>query len=148
LPYNLSVHAGTDLAFHASLRQEEFRPGAKLYLLARLSHFGIPWEADARVWAELTAPDGTSSVLELDRHDAGEYVGERATTLPGVYTFRVRAEGRTPYGWRFQREQTVTGAVFVPGAENPDPREENNRRRLTDHAKWEEEAAARRLGKK
>jgi hypothetical protein len=40
--------------------------------------------------------------------------GHFATSIPGVYTIRVRAQGETAYGSRFAREQTVT-AVAVPG---------------------------------
>jgi hypothetical protein len=144
VPYHVSVQGGTDLAFRARLHQDDFKPGAVLSLQARLTHLGIPWEADARVWADIAAPDGSTGVVKLKRTAPGEYAGNQVTNQPGVYACRVRAEGRTPRGWRFQREQTVTGAIFVGGPEQPDPREDSGRRRLEERAQWEEESAARR----
>ena len=147
VPYNLSVHCGTDLAFHATLQQEGSQPGAAFTVRARLSHFEIPWEAEARVWAEITAPDGIVSLIKFDHLELGEYVARQGTSQPGVYLWRVRAEGMTPRGWRFTREQTVTGAVFVPGQDKPDSRERLARPGLEKRAKWEIESSERRARK-
>jgi hypothetical protein len=138
VPYNVSVQAGTNLALHALLRQDAYKPGAVLYLHARLTFLGIPWEAEARVWAELTAPDRGTGVVKLDLVGPGDFVGKYPTIKSGVYTFRVRAEGKTPHGWQFQREQTVTGAVAMGGEQEPDPR------RLAERARAEEQTTAGR----
>ena len=52
--------------------------------------------------------------MGLQADDDEPYAGSFTTSVPGVYTIRVRAQGETIHGSAFTREQTVT-AVAIPG---------------------------------
>lgn len=125
LPYSLLVHTYSDLSFRVALEQSGFSPGARAVLVATLAESGLPMYDDASVWAEVTLPDGSTATLRFARVDTGRYEAEYVLARPGVTTFRVRASGRARKGHPFQREQTVTGAVWRGGdndAANPPSR--------------------------
>ncbi len=50
---------------------------------------------------------------------AGNYTAEFKTTLPGVYSFRIKAEGATQGGSRFTREKTITAGAWTGGDRPP-----------------------------
>jgi hypothetical protein len=66
------------------------------------------------VWAEVRRPDQSVFNVAMSGTEDEPYSGTFKTSVPGVYTIRVRAQGETVYGSRFTREQTMT-AVAVPG---------------------------------
>lgn len=118
--YSFNVHAYSNLRMKARLVQSSNEPGATLTLRAVLTEYGVPVAARARCRAELTRPDNTTAVLKLSEVDPGAFEAEIFATTPGVYRFRVIAEGATLRGRPFTREQTLTGAVWR-GGDRPPP---------------------------
>lgn len=115
LPYDLIVHTYSNLVFHASATQSHYEPGADVSVYATLSEYDVPVDGRGQVWADLTRPDGTTSVVMLHETEPGRFEGGYATTVSGLYTMRVRAAGETFHGSRFMREQTLTAAVRPGG---------------------------------
>jgi hypothetical protein len=115
LPYSLVVHAYSNLSLAAHLEQRSFEPGATVELFASLARSGIPFSDHAAVWADVTRPDGGSATVALGKHGAGQFKGSYATSIPGVYRFRIRARGTTEQGEPFTREKTLTAAVWRGG---------------------------------
>jgi hypothetical protein len=116
MPYSLVVHTYSNLSLQANLEQSSFEPGATIHLHASLAEAGIPLGPKmAAVWAEITRPDGGMSLATLNEHGAGLFTGTYATTIPGVYRFRIRASGTTTRGEPFTREKTLTAAVWRGG---------------------------------
>jgi hypothetical protein len=116
LPYSLLVHTYSNLSLRASVGQSGFEPGAAVTLTATLTEAGLPARPGASVWAEVAGPNGPGRV-EL----AGLFSGSFRASASGVYRCRVRASGRTRAGYPFQREQTVTAAVWRGGDRDADP---------------------------
>jgi Common central domain of tyrosinase len=112
LPYSFIAHAYSNLSFRATKRQESLEPGSLVHLFAALTEYDVPLRTDATVWVEVTPPDGPAFDLSLDRVDAGLYSAVFSTSLAGVYTCRVRAEGLTSMSSPFVREQTLTAGVY------------------------------------
>jgi hypothetical protein len=131
VPYSVIVHAHSDVSLRASARQSGHTPGETVTIEALLTHFGAPFDGTAGAWAELTTPSGTTDRLVLDPSGSGRFSGEFKTSAAGVYGMRVRAAGRTPAGWRFDREQTLTATVAHPG-DTTDPRDRHREARLCE----------------
>ncbi len=121
LPYSVVVHAYSNVSFLARAEQQSFEPGASVQLVATLVQSGVPLSQHATVWADVTSPSGTVMSVGLMEGVDGEFAGEFGTGLPGVYRCRVRARGTTFDGEPFEREQTVTAAVWRGGDQTPDP---------------------------
>jgi hypothetical protein len=121
LPYSLLVHAYSNLVFRAIAHQSGFEPGAVAQVLAHLREYDVPVEGRARVWAEVTRPDGVVVTLPLAERDGGQFEATLPTAQAGVYALRIRASGVTFHGRRFQREQTLTVVTFPGGDREPDP---------------------------
>ncbi|MGE5246213.1 MAG: LodA/GoxA family CTQ-dependent oxidase [Betaproteobacteria bacterium] len=115
LPYSLVVHTYSNLSLQAHVEQADFGPGAAIALYASLAQSGIPLAGHAQVWADVTRPDGSTTVAGLTEHEAGQHSGSFATTIPGVYRFRVRARGTSFRGEPFTREKTLTAPVWRGG---------------------------------
>jgi hypothetical protein len=113
IPYSCVVHARSNLDFAVTIAQDSMRPGATASILASLTEYGVAFGGDARVRAEITAPDGAASTVALKRSGAGTYEASLETKLPGVYGVRVRAIGATSAGSRFTREKSGTASTFV-----------------------------------
>jgi hypothetical protein len=124
LTYDLVVHCYSNLVFQAFASQESFQPGAVVRIDATLREYAVPVEHRARCWAEVTRPDATTFVLAMNEVEPGGFSGQFATTRSGLYTMRVRAIGSTFLGTAFQREQTLTAALY-PGANDPKPQAPN-----------------------
>jgi L-Lysine epsilon oxidase N-terminal/L-lysine epsilon oxidase C-terminal domain/von Willebrand factor type A domain len=119
LPYSLVVHAYSNVSLQAHVEQSSFEPGAKINFYASLAQSGIPLSHRCHVWAEVTRPDGSTTVLALHEHAEGQFSANFTTTTPGVYRFRIRARGTTQRGEPFSREKTLTAAVWRGGDGNP-----------------------------
>ena len=121
IPYSCVVHARSNLDFAASIEQESMRPGSDATIFASLSEYGVAFDGSARVWAEVTAPDGAASTIVLDQSGDGRFAASLPTKVPGVYRVRVRAEGATSSGSTFTREKTLTASTFMhrPGRGAP-----------------------------
>jgi IgA Peptidase M64/von Willebrand factor type A domain len=119
LPYDVIVHCISNLNFKAYLTQSSFELGATGTLTATLKEYDVPVNDRGTVWAEITRPDGTGFSLALPQTEAGRFEVSFTCAVPGLYVARVRAMGTTLYGSEFQREQTLTAAVY-PGGGNQD----------------------------
>ncbi|TMQ17421.1 MAG: VWA domain-containing protein, partial [Deltaproteobacteria bacterium] len=121
VPYSLVVHAYSNLSLRAAAHQSGFEPGATVALEATLAESGIPARAGAHVWTELARPNGVRETVVLRETVPGHFVGNFATGAAGIYRCRVRATGTSSAGYAFQREQTVTAAVWQGGDRDADP---------------------------
>jgi hypothetical protein len=121
LPYSVIVHAYSNVSLQARVQQNSYEPGAVVVLHATLAQSGIPLTAGASVFAEVTRPDNSTTLLNLVAQSDSEFSANFATGLPGVYRFRVRARGATPRGELFTRERTLTVGVWTGGDHMPDP---------------------------
>ena len=118
--YNFNVHAYSNLRMEARLVQSSNEPGATITVRVRLTEYGVPVAARATCHATLTRPDNTEASLVLTEIDPGVFEATTTATMPGIYSFRLVADGRTLRGRRFSREQTLTGAIWK-GGDNPPP---------------------------
>jgi hypothetical protein len=116
LDYAIVVLADSDLELEAHLQPRQVELGQSVYLGARLSEGGAPVSsALAQVCAEVTAPDGSCSVVPLRESSPGSYGMHFPCPIPGVLHVRILARGRSPSGAVFQREQTLTAVVTARG---------------------------------
>ena len=115
VPYDLVIHAQTDLQFKASAEQSGSYVGDAITLRASLREYDVPVENRATVWAEAVLPDQSAETVALTEIHPGQFEGELPMTLSGLYTLRVRAQGATFRGTRFEREQTLTAAAYPAG---------------------------------
>ena len=115
VPYDFLAHAYSNLVFRASSLQASFAPGSTVQVFATLKEYDVPVVGSrAAVWAKVQRPDSSTFTLAMAGTETDPYSGSFNTSLPGVYTIRVRAQGETIHGRPFTREQTVS-AVAVPG---------------------------------
>jgi hypothetical protein len=121
LPYSLLVHAYSDLSFRPSVRQTDFEPGATVNVAVALDQFGVPLQAPATAWAEITRPDGTTTTAMLSRTAPGRFSSSFSANAIGVYTVFVHAKGVTMDGEHFAREQRLTAVAFLGGNQSADP---------------------------
>ena len=112
MPYSFIVHATSNLRLEAWRVQNDTAPGSAVAIHARLKAYDVPFDKPASVWADVTLPDGSSQMLKLGPSGDGRYASQYATSLAGVYVFRVRAEGLTAGGSPWTRETTLTAGVF------------------------------------
>jgi hypothetical protein len=118
LAYDVVVHSYSNLLFKASVSQSSFDPGATVTLHATLMEYDVPVDHRGFCWAEVARPDGTGFVLAMAETDPGRFSGNFVADVSGLYTMRVRAAGSTFRGVAFQREQTLSAAVYL-GANQP-----------------------------
>ncbi|AZC88378.1 hypothetical protein C4K29_2075 [Pseudomonas chlororaphis subsp. piscium] len=115
IPYDFLAHAYSNLVFRASAVQTDNAPGAEVRIFGTLKEYDVPVVGSrAAAWAEVRRPDNSTFNVGMQATEGDPYAGMFITSIPGVYTIRVRAQGETIYGSPFTREQTVT-AVAVPG---------------------------------
>jgi hypothetical protein len=113
--YNLNVHAYSNLRMKATVTQTSNEPGASVTVRAVLTEYAVPVASRATSRAELTRPDNTGATLAMPEVEAGVFEVTSPAVLPGIYRFRILAEGRTFRGRPFTREQTLTAAVWKGG---------------------------------
>jgi hypothetical protein len=116
LPYEFVAHAYSSLTFQAHLTQASFEPGAVARLAAVLHEYDVPVQGRARMWAEITRPDGMSDVVSFREGVGGTFASPYTLHLSGVYAIRIRARGETLRGTAFERERTLT-ATATPGGD-------------------------------
>jgi hypothetical protein len=109
------VHSYSNLSLQAHVEQAGFEPGAVMSVYASLTQSGIPLTQHAQVWAEITRPDGSVTALATTEHESAQFSGTFTATIPGIYRFRVRAQGTSFRGEPFTREKTLTAAVWRGG---------------------------------
>jgi len=120
LPYDLLVHAYSNLTFGATLVQQSYEPGALVTLRATLREYDVPVDGRANVWAEVTWPTGGLRLIPFTKADPGEFSASFQADSPGLYAVRIRAYGETFRGAPFTREQTRSAAVWPGGDRHPD----------------------------
>jgi len=119
LPYDVVVHCYSNLVFTAYAGQSSFTPGARVDIAATLREYDVPVDHRAIVWAEITRPDASTFVIALDESDPGRFSRTFIASLPGLYAIRARARGADFHGTAFQREQTLSAAVYRGGDTPP-----------------------------
>ena len=102
--------------------QTSRRPGASANVRAALSQAGIPLGYRARVWADVTGPNGQQTRIGFDPDGEGTYRATVPTPSAGVYRLLVRSAGSTFGGTRFTREALRTLAVWNRGDDTDYPR--------------------------
>ncbi len=115
LPYELLVHAYSNLVFRATVAQTGYDVGAQVTVRATLRQYDVPLDRRSSVWCEITRPDGTLMTISLVEVDAGDFVGSFTASAAGVYAIRARARGDTFEGSTFTREQVLTAVVNAGG---------------------------------
>jgi hypothetical protein len=126
VPFTLTVQARSSLRLAVAVAQPSRRPGSTATLTATLTESGILLGSSARVFADVTAPDGTPSTVPLAELEPGVHHGTLATPSSGVYRVLVRADGASLRGERFTRQELRTLPVWRRGDEPvapPDGRE-------------------------
>jgi hypothetical protein len=119
MQYSVLVHARSDLEMTATLAQDRHTPGATVTIIARLAQYqSVPVE-HARVVARLRSPDGGSATIALSSAGEGTYQATFTAPIPGIYTARIVAEGRSLRGAPFTREAVRTAAVWRNGDAPP-----------------------------
>jgi hypothetical protein len=121
VPYSLLVHAYSDVSLRATLAQSGYEPGATVTLAATLATSGVPPSPGTAVWAEITRPDSSSTTVAMTEGEPGRFGGSFTASMAGVYRCQVRGSGRSPAGYPFQREQSLTAAVWAGGGRDADP---------------------------
>jgi hypothetical protein len=67
------------------------------------------------MWAEVRRPDSSTFNVRMAATESEPHSGAFKTSVPGVYSIRVRAQGETIFGSPFTREQTLTAVAVVGG---------------------------------
>jgi hypothetical protein len=120
LPFDVLVHAYSNLVFRATCVQSSYEPGSDVVLYATLREYDVDVGSRATAWAEVTRPDGGATTVILGETN-GQYIGRFKTSVPGLYTVRVRAQGETYSGSPFTREQVLTATAIPGGGQHPLP---------------------------
>lgn len=119
VPYVFLAHCYSNLMLRAWLVQDGHKPGDSVRVFASLRQYDVPLaDRRAAVWAEVVRPDGHPFTIDLDAADE-LHSAAFATTLPGVYAVRLRAQGETIEGDFFTREQTLTAVAVAGGGRAP-----------------------------
>lgn len=122
--YNVLVRARSSIQMEARVEQRDFGPGVERTAVAYLRAFGRPLAAGVRMFAQVTRPDGLATVLPMTHKANGRFEARLDDSkMLGHYDIVVRAAGLTPGNFPLQREQTLSGIVIDPAADdNPDGR--------------------------
>ncbi|CAG5067482.1 hypothetical protein DYBT9623_00203 [Dyadobacter sp. CECT 9623] len=123
--YTALVHAYSNLRMNCTKSQTGYEPGATLKLRAAITEYGFALDNTASVQAELKTPDGLMSDVVFSKTAAGIYEVAVPAAYAGVYTFRVKAKGKTSRNISYTREQVMTAAVWR-GGNNPPPSHDND----------------------
>jgi hypothetical protein len=119
VPYSFLAHAYSSLAFKAWSVQKSYLPGEAVRLFASLKEYELSVDSNrVSVWAEIENPDGAMRGVKLKSQDEN-FSATFNTSLPGLYTIRIRAEGEAMDGSRFTREQTLSAVAAVGGGRVP-----------------------------
>ncbi len=114
LPYDVIVHAYSELAVDVDAHQQGFEPGGRFMVQVGATQSGFALDGLA-VFGELTDPGGKTRAVRFQEVEPGRFALDAVAGRPGIYSLRVRARGRTLGGVPFEREQTRTIAVWHGG---------------------------------
>jgi hypothetical protein len=118
LAYDVVVHCYSNLTFQARVTQSGFDPGGSVTVHASLAEYDVPVDHRGFCWAEVARPDNSTFLLAMGETDPGRFSGTFVADIAGLYSIRARATGSTFSGAPFQREQTLSAAVYL-GANQP-----------------------------
>ena len=118
LPYSLLVHTYSNLYLQASAQQVSFLPNNKVQLSTTINEYGIPFNGQASVWAEITKPNQNTFSLPFHKEENGAWASYFNMDINGIYAIKIFTEGITSGGSRFTREKSLTAASFL-GDNNP-----------------------------
>lgn len=124
-PFCLSVHSFSNLRMTTTVSQTSFSPGSTVTIRAALTEYSLPVERRARVTAEVEFPDHTHEAVSLKEGEPGIFTTSIVAPIPGIYRFRIVAEGGTLRGSRFKREQLRTAAAWIGGDRPTRPPQED-----------------------
>lgn len=120
LRYAFTTQTRSSLRMDVQINQSGFEPGAVVWIRTKLSEYGYPLTAVARVVCTLRLPDGGALDIDLDPIDDGAYEGLFEKTATGTTRVTILATGTTSAGNPFQREAIRTVSVW-PGGNQPAP---------------------------
>jgi subtilisin family serine protease len=123
--YTALVHAYSNLRMNCTRSQSGYEPGAMINIRAALTEYGVPLSKTASVRADLKMPDGTLTNLVFNKVDTGIYEAQLPANYSGIYTFTIKAVGKTSRNVSYTREQVLTAAVWK-GGDNPPPSRNND----------------------
>jgi hypothetical protein len=94
-------------------------------LNASLKQYDVPFAGNATVWAEITLPDSSTTILKLQQVGVGVYRAEFITSFSGVYFCRVRADGyangKDKFSVKRPSLRLSTAATAAAGRANTNP---------------------------
>ena len=122
VPFSLTVHSRSSVRMTVDVVQTSRRPGGSANVRAMLTQAGIPLGYRARVWADMTRPNGQRTRIALHPDGEGTYHATVPTPSAGVYRLLVRSAGATFGGNHFTREALRTLAVWNRGDDTDYPR--------------------------
>jgi len=109
IPFAVVVIARSTLKFAAEVETSGPQLGATAYLHATLKEAGLTVGGDrARVWAEVTLPDGNTGTIALHDPIRGSFHAQFPLHQLGITSFRIMASGSLLSGQRFERELTYS----------------------------------------
>jgi len=110
--YALQAAVKSNLKFRVRLIQDGLEPGSNILVRAVVTQNNLPLhDPTAQIKALLNYPDGIEDVQKLSLKMPGVYEAGFQATIPGVYSIKIVAAGRTTNGDKYQREQVLTGIV-------------------------------------
>ena len=116
--YDVLVRARSTIQMEARIEQRSFGPGVDRVVVGFVRAFGQPLSENLRLFAQITRPDGVTSVLPMRHQGNGRFEALLDDSkMLGHYNIVVRATGQTPANFPLQREQTLSGVVLDPAAE-------------------------------
>ena len=115
--FTFRAHALSNLRMKCRTSQSGYTPGSTLFLKVILTDRGRPLPWRSSLTAQLIGPAGEMRNLRLRHRGNGHYETSFEAVQPGIYIWKITADGKTRAGHSFRREYRLTGAVWnqVPG---------------------------------
>ncbi len=115
-PYSVLVSAKSSLRLNATIEQRSLLPDSPRRIVAYLTSLGRGVNANVKLVAQVTRPDGVVVIVPLAAKGNGRFEAELVESQRGLYDIVVRASGQTPGNYPLQREQTLSGMIVHPTA--------------------------------
>jgi subtilisin family serine protease len=110
--YALQADVSSNLRMHARLYQDGFEAGSIMTLRAEVTQNGQPVQSEmTKLEASIVQPDGVLDTQNFTLKKPGLWETEFQNKFPGVYTVTIVAQGRSAAGFKYRREQLLTGIV-------------------------------------
>jgi len=114
VPFTLWVNSRSTTKMYCRIKQSGFTPGSTMTLHVELTQLGksIPWPALPEV--RVTGPNNPLPEVKPDAGKGNEIQFSIVAREPGIYRWNIVARGADGSDRVFQRERTLTGAVWNP----------------------------------